>query len=62
MTGWVRNRRDGSAEAVLAGPEPVVRGLVEACRRGPPAARVEAIEIAVTEHGGFAGFVELPTV
>lgn len=62
VTGWVRNRRDGSVEALLAGPEPVVWALVEACRRGPPAARVEAIETAETESGGSQGFVELPTV
>ena len=62
VTGWVRNRRDGSVEALLAGPERVVWALVEACRRGPPAARVEAIETAVTENGGVGGFVELPTV
>lgn len=62
VAGWVRNRRDGSVEALLVGPEPVVRALLEACRRGPPAARVGAIETASAESGGIAGFVELPTV
>lgn len=62
VVGWVRNRRDGSVEALLAGDEATVRDLVEACRRGPPAARVEAIETAEVEVGGLHGFVERPTV
>jgi acylphosphatase len=44
LEGWVRNRRDGAVEAVLAGPAQVVDQMIEACRRGPPAARVETVE------------------
>ena len=44
LEGWVRNRRDGSVEAVFAGPAEVVAAMIEACRRGPPGARVEAID------------------
>ncbi|MCS6780081.1 MAG: acylphosphatase [Geminicoccaceae bacterium] len=62
VAGWVRNRRDGSVEALLVGDEPVVRDLVEACRRGPPAARVDAIETATAEGGAAGGFRELPTI
>jgi len=62
VVGWVRNRRDGSVEALVAGEEAAVRDLVEACRRGPPAARVEAVETAPAEGAGLDGFVELPTV
>ncbi|BCX16363.1 MAG: hypothetical protein KatS3mg117_0045 [Geminicoccaceae bacterium] len=62
VAGWVRNRRDGSVEALLAGDEATVRALVEACRRGPPAARVEAIETAAAEGADLDGFVALPTV
>jgi acylphosphatase len=61
VTGWVRNRRDGSVEALLCGSEPVVRELIEACRRGPAAARVEAVETAAAEGGEGRGFVQLPT-
>ena len=43
LGGWVRNRRDGSVEAVLSGPTAVVANMVARCRRGPPAARVEAV-------------------
>jgi acylphosphatase len=44
LEGWVRNRRDGSVEAVFAGPAAVVEAMVAACRRGPPGAQVEAID------------------
>jgi acylphosphatase len=44
LAGWVRNRRDGSVEAVLAGPAEAMAEIIAACRRGPSAARVEAIE------------------
>lgn len=44
LEGWVRNRRDGSVEAVFAGPEDTVSAMLEACRRGPSAARVDAVD------------------
>ena len=43
VTGWVRNRRDGTVEALVQGDEAVVEELLTWCRRGPPAARVAAI-------------------
>jgi len=47
LEGWVRNRRDGSVEAVFAGPEDVVTDMVMSCQRGPVSARVDR----VTEEG-----------
>jgi acylphosphatase len=44
LEGWVRNRRDGSVEAVFAGSPEAVAEMIEACRRGPPAARVDAVD------------------
>lgn len=41
--GWVRNRRDGTVEAVLAGEDEAVARLVERCREGPAAARVTSV-------------------
>lgn len=42
--GWVRNRRDGSVEAVFAGPEKSVKDMIEACRFGPLPAHVDALD------------------
>jgi acylphosphatase len=44
VEGWARNRKDGSVEAVLAGAPDVVEAVIEACRRGPFNARVDAID------------------
>ena len=48
LEGWVRNRRDGSVEALFAGPAEVVADMVAQCRRGPSSSRVDA----VTEEAG----------
>ena len=44
LEGWVRNRRDGSVEALFAGPADIVSELVARCRRGPSSARVDAVQ------------------
>jgi acylphosphatase len=44
LKGWVRNRRDGTVEALFAGPPEAVAGMIELCRRGPPGARVDAVD------------------
>ena len=44
VAGWVRNRRDGSVEAVFSGAPEAVAAAIDACGRGPPGARVEAID------------------
>jgi acylphosphatase len=44
LEGWVRNRRDGSVEALFAGPADVVSNMITLCRRGPVSARVEAVQ------------------
>jgi acylphosphatase len=44
LEGWVRNRRDGTVEAVFSGADETVAAIIEACRRGPPAAWVEAVD------------------
>ena len=43
LEGWVRNRRDGSVEALLAGPAEVVADVIAGCRRGPSTARVDNV-------------------
>ncbi|MFZ0422193.1 MAG: acylphosphatase [Xanthobacteraceae bacterium] len=44
VEGWVRNRRDGSVEAVFIGTEQAVADMIAACRRGPQGARVESVD------------------
>ena len=44
LEGWVRNRRDGSVEALFAGPASAVADMIASCRRGPSSARVDAVE------------------
>ena len=44
LSGWVRNCRDGSVEALFNGPADQVDAMIEACRAGPPAARVDHID------------------
>jgi acylphosphatase len=56
VSGWVRNRSDGTVEAVFEGePEPV-EALVGFCRRGPRGAEVSRIEVAVEAPEGLTGF------
>ena len=43
ISGWVRNRRDGSVEALFAGSPKAVAEMIALCRHGPPSSRVEAV-------------------
>ena len=45
LEGWVRNRRDGSVEALIAGDDRLVDEVIEACRRGPSVARVNRTDV-----------------
>ncbi|RMD83113.1 MAG: acylphosphatase [Candidatus Dadabacteria bacterium] len=56
VAGWVRNLPDGRVEAVIEGPPEEVAKLVEWCRQGPPAARVEDVVVEEQEPEGLAGF------
>lgn len=61
LRGWVRNRTDGSVEALVIGEDDAVAAMIEACREGPFAARV--IEVAVSEAAddGSDGFTPRAT-
>lgn len=60
LTGWVRNRRDGTVEAVVSGQEGAVQAMIAWAHRGPPSARVESVVVAVDE-GNFDAFEQLPS-
>ncbi len=63
LAGWVRNRRDGSVEAVFAGPRETVTKIIDACRQGPYGAHVTGIEQRPGSLDGLTGegFSVLPT-
>jgi acylphosphatase len=60
VTGWVRNRRDGTVEAVVDGDTAAVAAMVKWASAGPPGARVMNVAVAEAE-GTFAGFESRPT-
>ena len=63
LTGWVRNRRDGSVEALLQGDDAAVAALTEWARRGPPGAHVAELRAASADADtSLAGFEQRPTV
>lgn len=62
LSGWVRNRRDGTVEAVFSGPAGAVEAMLARCNEGPSAARVEAVECHPADPPSEAGFRQLPTV
>ena len=58
--GWVRNRHDGSVEAMVSGTTDAVEKITAWARRGPPHAAVKDVEITAGS-GSFTGFDTLPT-
>lgn len=60
VTGWVRNRSDGSVEAMIAGTPEQVAAMMNWARRGPAAARVDHVAIELGS-GEFSGFELRPT-
>ncbi len=62
LTGWVRNRSDGAVEALIVGDEERVGQMIQACRRGPPLARVDEIDVDPVDLDILPeGFSRLPT-
>ena len=62
LSGWVRNRSDGSVEALIVGDEAAVGTMIEACRRGPAMARVDAVDVEPVDLDVLPeGFTQLPT-
>lgn len=62
LSGFVRNRKDGSVEAVLKGPAETVQAMISKCHDGPPLAQVEDIVVEETQGMVADIFRTLPTV
>ncbi len=62
VRGWVRNRADGSVEALVIGDEDAVAAMIEACRDGPFAARVTEVAVSDADDDGSLGFRPRATV
>jgi acylphosphatase len=64
ITGWVRNRADGTVELLAMGTDAAVNALVQHLHQGPPAARVERVEVAEAEAEAepLKAFEKRPTV
>jgi acylphosphatase len=56
VSGWVRNNRDGTVEAVFEGGPKGVESLVALCHKGPRGARVDSVEVFDEEPEGLSGF------
>ncbi len=57
VTGWVRNKPDGTVEAVVQGEDTATDALIEWAHRGPPQAQVDRVEIGEAQ-GQFSGFIK----
>lgn len=61
LAGWVRNRGDGSVEAVFCGEADEIRAMVEACQKGPRLAAVRGIKTAAHPQQDWTGFAVWPS-
>lgn len=61
VRGWVRNRRDGSVEAVISGDASKVDEMLTMCWRGPPAAAVDGVSVEDTTPPSGPSFEARPT-
>ena len=61
LAGWVRNRRDGTVEAILSGDEAAVEEMIATLREGPRLAYVSAVEVEDSAEAVGASFKALPT-
>lgn len=62
IRGWVRNRLDGSVEAVFSGTQDNINEIIKRCRNGPPLARVDSLDVTEADTHDFNGFEKRPTI
>lgn len=56
LSGWVRNRADGSVEAFVHGDKRKVDDLIKACHKGPGLSRVDKVTVEAAKYDGISGF------
>lgn len=61
LAGWVRNRADGTVEVQAEGDPAAIAAFISACHDGPPAARVDGMDVRDVAVEGCAGFQRRPT-
>ncbi|MBI5121773.1 MAG: acylphosphatase [Rhodospirillales bacterium] len=61
LRGWVRNRADGTVEAVFQGSDAAVETMLKLCREGPPSARVGGVTVEPSSPKDFDDFQQQPT-
>jgi acylphosphatase len=61
VSGWVRNRRDGSVEALVCGPDYAIAAIIAWARTGPRFSRVERVLVENDEGITSVGFTVIPT-
>lgn len=62
LTGWVRNRTDGSVEALFSGPKAMIDAMLVLCREGPSMANVMSVAHEPAEPPRNSTFQQLPTL
>ncbi|HKR89824.1 MAG TPA: acylphosphatase [Phenylobacterium sp.] len=62
LSGWARNRADGSVEILAIGEPAAIAALEEACAEGPPAARVDVVRRGAADDDGSRGFRQRSTL
>jgi acylphosphatase len=62
VDGWIRNRSDGTVEALVSGPNASVETLVGLCMKGPPGARIGNVEMHRAEAPATKGFHRRPSL
>lgn len=62
VSGWVRNRTDGSVEVYAAGEPALIDSLVDRLREGSPASRVDCVDVSDAQMQPVDGFTQRPTV
>jgi len=62
LSGWVRNRRDGTVEAVFSGEEAMVDQMIAACHIGPAHADVDVVDVSTEPDFDDIGFQQLNTI